>query len=296
MHRLKAGTSQSAWELLNEWLFKREKKLTDLGQGRNGSCIIAYDVCVHIQKAWVDPNFDFHRCFNYQKAKWTSLIKNYVDLNYLDLIKASIEKREAKKQYNYNETFRFSNLHDSGKDCLISLTFSRRLNSDIPHLIFHTRATEVTKRLLWDFLLVQRLGEYVYGHNNFSMTYFAPQVYIQMESFLMYNIHRDIPSILKNKPKLEKVQAKTLETLEKFKVIDPESMSYRVFRRPARALQKADKDIAHKILAKDCQLQDVKIEYPDNIITEKDRKAYRKKLAKNGGVRTKSNNAHTESK
>lgn len=281
-HSLKFNTSQEAWEGINEWLFLKEKWLTKNGQGRDGNVILAHDLTVHIHKSWVDPEFNFGKVFGYKTAKWSSLVSNYVDLNYLDLIKADIEVREKKKQRMYNVGFRFQNIHSSGKDCLLSLVFSRRKDSDVPVLVFNVRASEVTKRLLWDLLLVQRMGEYVYGSDrSFQIVFTAPMVFINAESFTMYHVHRDIPGLLADKPeeKWGKFQKSVISLIEKFSNMDPEKLTYRVHRRSVRALQG---NPGQFLYAKNCKLVKSDIEYPDDCITTKERKAYKNKLRREG--------------
>lgn len=281
MHSFTCGTSQEAWEEINEYLFRKELKLTKLGEGRNGNAIVAYDVQMNIRKALVDPEFDFTKIFSYTQTKWSSLVKNYVDLNQLDLVKADVLVREKKKQQQYNVAFRFINLHNNGKDCLISATFTRRINSDIPTIVFHTRATEATKRLLWDFLLIERMGEYVYGDDAvFSITFIAPLVFITSESFVMYHSHRDLRKLVEGKKALGIFQQRTLELINKFMTIKPEELTYRVHRRSVRSLQGLPR--GHKnqpnVMAKNCSILPKVIDYPDDVLTEAQKKKYRKKM------------------
>lgn len=282
-------TSQKAWEGINEALFIEEEALTKIGQGRNGNCTLAYDVNIFIRKAWVDPDIDFANLFGYRIQKWSSLVRNYVDRNYLDIIAQDIKTREAKKQRNYNATIHFKNHHDSGKECLISLTFSRRLDWDIPILTFHARASEVTKRLLLDFLLVQRMAEYVYGPDQaVSIVFTTPMAYINAESFIMYHTHRNLKKLARKKIEgpLQKMQAKVLECLDKFSKVDIESITYKVHRRSARQLQRTPDGQpvsgVKSLKAKDLYLDTRKIEYPEDILTNKQRKAYKKKLKAKG--------------
>ena len=43
----------------------------------NSGVAVAYNMFIKIRKAWVDPDFDYGRCFNYKETKWTSLLNNY---------------------------------------------------------------------------------------------------------------------------------------------------------------------------------------------------------------------------
>ena len=163
MIRSKHATSQECWEWVNEFLVTQEVKVKRRGGMRSGPQVVSYDHFFEINKAWVDPEFDFGFMFGYKKQKWTTLKSNYIDMNMLDLVKSEVLERERKKAQNYNLAFKFSNTHGSGHGCLISLVFQRRYTQDNPIIIMNIRSSEVTKRLLMDFLLVQRMAEYIYG-------------------------------------------------------------------------------------------------------------------------------------
>jgi hypothetical protein len=292
---LDCNTSQEAWERINEYILLEENKLKSKGAGRDGNASISYDNLIYIRKAWVDPEFDFGRIFGYRIQKWTHLVNNYVDINYLDILKQDIQSRESKRQRIYQVTKHFANSHDNGKDCLISVTFSRRLNSDVPVLVFHTRATEVTKRLLIDFLLIQRMGEYVYGkEKTFSILMYCPMAYLNVEAFTMYHTHKNIRKLLKRFHKTEKsighwtkslepFQKRVIDILEKFSTIDPMKISYKSHRRAAKQLQ-TDKDGNplsgdRPMKAGKLQLETKSlVEYPIDCISDKQRVLYRKTL------------------
>lgn len=293
---LDCATSQEAWEKVNEYLFLYESELKAKGAGRDGNASVSYDNFIYIRKAWVDPNFDFGRMFGYRIQKWTHLVNNYVDLNYLDLVKQDIALREMKKQRMYNVTKHFVNAHDNGKDCLISLTFSRRISSDIPVVIFHTRASEVTKRLLIDFLLVQRMGEYVYGNNNFSIMLYSPMMYLNIEAFTMYHSHRNILKLLKKhygkgeavkfklENRLQPFQKRVVDVLNKFLTCHPMDIKYKSHRRAVKQLQTDDKGKPlsgdRPMTAGQLFLETKKIEYPADCLSDKQRAKYRKELKK----------------
>lgn len=280
------ATSQEGWEKINEGILLREKELMSQGAGKNGNCIYSYNNVIRIRKAWVDPEFNFARIFGYRLQKWTSLVNNYVDMNYLDLVKNDIHLREKKKAQNYNISFHFSNAHDNGKDCLIALTFSRRYDCDIPVISFVLRASEVTKRLLWDLLLVQRMAEYVYGENQpVSLYLYCPMMFLNAEAFTMYETHKSIKKILK--PQIENLQpfqASVLTLLKKFQTVDPESINYKVHRRSVRQLQTDENGTplsGHALLrAKDLSLTGGMVIYPDSVITERQRKEHRKNMSR----------------
>ncbi len=271
-----SNNSQEAWEFLNEYILLNEKQLKAHGAGREGNSSISYDNLIFIKKAWVDPNFDFGKVFGYKMQKWTHLVNNYVDLNYLDIIKTEILDNERKKKRTYNTAFQFSNYHGSGKGCLLSITFSRRINSDIPILVFSTRATEVTRRLLIDLLLIQRIGEYIYGIKQaFSIQFYCPMAYIQCESFLHY-----VDRYYKNQlwKITEPFQELVMSTYQRFKTCNPKSIRYTSHQRIAKHIQM--KGVGHhKMLASELTLQ-VKqvIDYPEDCLTDLQRREYKKKL------------------
>ena len=282
---LDCSNSLQAWEQINEYILLKEEELKSKGFGRDGNASISYDNFIYIRQAWIDPEFDFGRMFGYRIQKWTHLINNYVDLNYLDILKQDILYREGRRQRVYNVTKHFSNNHDNGKDCLISLTFSRRLETDIPVLIFHTRATEVTKRLLIDFLLVQRMGEYIYGtEQSFSIIMYCPMAYLNVEAFTMYHTHRSIKKLLKPyKDNLQPFQQRVMKILNKFLTCKPEDISYKSHRRAVKQLQ-VDEN-GHPLSGNKPMkvgqlfLESKKIlDYPPDCITELQRKDFRKGL------------------
>lgn len=270
------NTSQDAWEQINKALFIGEKDLKDKGEGREGNVMLSYENVLFITKAWVDPEFDFGKIFGYTTNKWAHLVNNYVDRNYLDIVKVEVAGKEKKKQRHYSVTKRFGNQHQNGKDCLISITFSRRINSDVPVVIVNTRATEVTKRLLMDLLLAQRLGEYVYGiKQTFSIIFYAPIAYLHMDSFCMYNNHKDIIKMLNGKP-TQPLQASIIKNLNMLLTKNPDSINYLSSQRIAKHLQ--GKLPFKPLLARNLLLIDLK--YPVDCFTDKQRKEYRKSIKK----------------
>lgn len=225
--------SQEAWEQTNEGLF--------LGNSKSmvtSNVSLSYDNILYIKSPWVDPKFDFARMFNYRINKWNSLVGNYLDKEELIDLRETIDLREKKKSKGiYQETLKFTNNYKNGKDCLISLTFARRANYELPLLIFHTRALEATKRMLLDLLLVQRIGEYVFGEKKFSIIVYCPMVYLDPDTFTMYNNHRDIIKEIPSSTSNGKFQDKVLSQLKKFQKTPIDQISYKVNKRCARQLQ-----------------------------------------------------------
>lgn len=284
---LEFGTSQEAWEGLNEYFLNNEEEILKMGC-RNGSQLIAFDNFIRIRKAWVLPEMDFGNTFGYRLQKWSGLINNYINLNYLDILKSQILAKEGGKYANYNISMQFDNSHGHGKNCLLSLTFSRTQETDIPIATFHLRSSEITKRLLLDLLLVQRIAEYIYGEEQHIMIkMLCTNVYQSAESFCMYDIHKPLKSVLKVKgKKMTNWQERVLRITDEFKTVDPAKVTYKVFLRSVNQLQglKGDKPM----LAKDLLLFKKDIDYPEDCITLAQRKKYKrehnKKLKADGKI------------
>ena len=237
MIRSKHATSQEAWEWINEFLATNEAKVKKRGGVRSGPQIISYDHFMEINKLWVDPTFDFGFMFGYKKQKWSILKANYVDMNMVDLVKSEVLERENKKTANYNLAFKFANTHGSGHGCLISLVFQRRHTQDNPIVLINIRSSEVTKRLLMDFVLVQRITEYIYGEDvSASAKLFSGNCYLSAENFVMYHNHKSLYDVLDaSRSGMEK---KILETLYKFQQPEALNMGYKVHLRAAKRIHK----------------------------------------------------------
>ena len=272
------GSLQTGWQGINEFLFVECKKIAEAGGGAYGPEWVSYDNYVVMKRAWVDPEFNFGKKLGYSPKKWGALVNNYVDFRYLDMVRAEISHRVGKKARSYNYSYHFDNSHGSGKDCLISINFTKRVSMDQPVLVFNIRTSEVTKRLLFDFLLVQRIGEYVYGHNDFEVHLFAPSFYITAESMTMYN---NIKKLKKLVPEVNHpFQKKVFERFQHYMDIDdPEEISYRVHKRAALQIRR-DKNGEPEsgvkdMFAKDLQLKKLHTkDYPKNVISKSQRKKY----------------------
>lgn len=281
IHSLEFATSQEAWEKLNEAFLRIDPVIFDKGATANSGVAVAYNVFIKIRKAWVDPDFDYGRCFNYKEAKWTSLLNNYIDFNKLDLLRSKL--RVLKKSYNqnYNVSYTFNNHHDNGKQCLLAATFSKRFNEDVPVITMVMRASEITKRLIFDLLLVQRMAEYVYGpEQTVQLNIFATQMYGNVETLLMYNTHRPIKKILKgvDNPWTKRVW----EVWEKFQNgTEKQFSSFKVFFRSFKVLRPDLYASTYKSMyAKELLLEYDDIEYPEDVISYTQRKKYKSKLLK----------------
>ncbi len=245
MERHKFITAQDAWKGLNESLF--------LYSQSSGNIAYAYDLHVDIKKIWVDPEFDFGKDLGYTRSKWTHLVNNYIDLNYLDIIKAEVTRAEKSKRASYSFAYHFKNSHANGKDCLVGLVISRRLGNDVPVFTFFSRATELTKRFLFDLLLIQRVGEYIYGdERTIELKLNIPMAYIQAESFTVYNNVQPIAALIPNKQAATNFQKAVLKTLKNFMEGDHNKLTYDSHKRISMKLQGKMK--MKTMLAKDLKL------------------------------------------
>ena len=237
MIKSKHATSQEAWEWINETLATKEKMIIRRGGLRSGPQMISYDHFMEINKAWVDPEFDFGYMFGYKIQKWSKLLSNYLNFNLLDIAKSRVLEREAKRAQSYTVEFLFSNNHASGHGCLISLVFQRRQTQDNPIIIINIRSSEVTKRLLMDFLLVQRIAEYIYGKgSSISLKLFCGNMYLSAEAFTMYNNHKDIKKLMKGNE--TGMAERILKILNKFSGPEGLKITFKVHRRAVRQLHK----------------------------------------------------------
>jgi hypothetical protein len=277
IHPLEFATSQEAWEKLNEAFLRTDPVLFGKGATANSGVAVVYNVFIKIRKAWVDPSFDYGRTFNYTESKWTSLLNNYIDFNKLDLLRSKLRVLKNKYNQNYNVTYTFNNRHDNGKQCLIAATFSKRFGEDVPVITMVLRASEITKRLIFDFLLVQRMAEYVYGpEQTVQINLFATQMYGNIETLLMYHSHKPLKKVLKGVPNNAFID-RLWEIFNKFQNgTEKEFSSFKVFFRSFKVLR-PDLYEYKPLLAKNLLLEADDIEYPESCISFSQRKAYKKK-------------------
>lgn len=280
INQLKFQTLSEAWAGINEFLLVEENKIIARGGGIYGVEFVSYDNYITINRAWVDPEFDFGKTLGYNKKKWSMLVNNYVDFRYLDMIRGEVAMRLKKNTNHYNYTYHFVNFHGSGKDCLISLTFMKRISSDYPTVLFTVRTSEVTKRLIWDFLLVERIIEYVYGNTEAEVIFVAPSMFITQESVLIYDNYHSIDDIIATVPenKRTRFQRAVLKKLHQFKNHpDPASIKFKVHRRSAMQICRDEHGEplsgVVSLKAKELVLKQMK-NYPKNIITKRQQKLY----------------------
>lgn len=279
IHSLEFATSMEAWEKINEYFLQMNPILFSKGALANSGLAVCYNIFVHIRKAWVDPEFDYGRHFNYTSSKWSVLLNNYIDFNKLDLMRSRIRQMKVKYNQNYNVSYIFNNKHDNGKQCLIAATFSKRFQEDIPVITMILRASEITKRLMFDLLLVQRMAEYVYGPNqSVQLNIFATQMYGNTETLIMYDAHKSVPKIIKkyNNPwtdNVKKVYKKFKEGKEK------DFQSFKVYFRSFKVVR-PDLYQYKPLLAKDLVIEEDDIEYPENCISYSQRRTYKRRYLK----------------
>lgn len=267
---------QAAWEGINEYLVLNEQEIMRRGGGLYGSAMVSYNNLILADKAIISPDFDFGKVLGYSIKKWSGLVKNYVDFHYLDMLRAEIGNRKMKIAKSYNYAYHFKNKHGSGKDCLISLNFTKRLYSVYPVVTFYTRTNEVTKRLIWDFLLVQRIVEYIYGSGEeVKVQYQTDSFFATPEGIMMYDNVKPLKKFFKKLPPEEergRFQKKVVKTYNDFSTIDIETVTFRVTRRSIAQLQKDDEGNpisgVKSLLASEIPLFTSNF-YPKDVITKK---------------------------
>lgn len=274
---------QEAWMGINEYLALKEVEILEKGGGLVGPEFLSYNNLIIIKRARIDSQFDFGFVLGYSTAKWRSLVNNYVDFNFLDELRNEIASREKKRAKNYNLAYHFANHHTGGKDCLISLTFSRRLYSDRPIVNFNIRTSEVTKRLIFDLLLVQRIVEYVYGHNKVEVQMYIPSMFLTAEGYMMYNNVKPIMPLFKALPTLGKFQKKLVECYKHYLKVDPSTIKYKVNQRSALQLQK-DKNGwplsgVKSMQAKNMHLPIPTLRFPAEVLAPSEERRYKKEQA-----------------
>ena len=236
------SSSQECWEGVNEYFLLNERDILRRGGAVYGSASIAYENFIVIRKAWINPELDFNKLFDYKIQKWSTLLGNYIDMNYLDIVKSEILSKEHDKAGMYNISYIFANSHIGGKGCLLNATFVKRKGNIRPMIIATLRSSEVVKRLPLDLLLLQRLGEYVYGPTvDLGLKLYLPQMYTAAETSVMYDIHKPISEVIKNKnidPLKQPWLMKVISILEKYRTIDITTIKYKLHQRAVRSLQK----------------------------------------------------------
>jgi hypothetical protein len=280
---LQFKNAQSAWEGINKFMLQQETQILENGGAIYGPELISYNNLIRIKDMKVDPEFDFGHKLTYKDKKWSALVNNYCNFDYLDIIKAEIKIREKKKARSYNYAYHFNNHHGSGKDCLIALNFTRRVDHPNPVVVFEVRVSEVTQRLIFDFLLVQRMVEYVYGTEvKVEGHFFAPSMFITGERIMAFNNVTPLKKLLRKQIKTKTVtrfQRAVLNKLKKYSSVDPMSIQFRSFRRAAQVAQ-VDITTEKSLKAKDLSLFKNIETFPDEIVTPKHRAKFKREKTK----------------
>lgn len=191
--------AETAWAEINRMFIRQDPELFGEGQGAViTDSVFTYGLSFLIEKAHFNPDFDFGKIMGYSIGKWTSLLNNYVDLDALDRLKLLVREFEKNKAVNrnYHLGFNFADAHGNGKGCLVSGMFSRMIYIEKPRLTIIMRASDVVTRLAWDLLLACRLGEYVYGHSDFTIEVFMRSAFANDISLMLYNGYEDIEKVI----------------------------------------------------------------------------------------------------
>lgn len=241
MNTLQFSNSQKAWEYINKMFFIEPERVMKMGGARYGGQLVGYDFNIEILKPRVKPSFDFGNMFGYRDAKWKGLVNNYIDIEALRLLKDEVDTKIKKNSRSYNLNMPFYNNHGHGKKCLTSLVCSKRQQDPKPVMIATLRSSEMTKRLLMDLLLIQRIGEYLYGsYKNFSIKLWIVNLYQNPEAFTMYNNHENLYELWKTKKpgELDKWSDKIIGILDKYLTCELDEITMKVHKRCVRQLQR----------------------------------------------------------
>ena len=252
-------TGDEAWASINKMFIEQDEKLGLFSDGQGASItnsLYTYGISVLIEEAKFDPEFDFGKIMGYTQSKWSSLLNNYLDLDSLDKLKLQIRELEKNKAINrnYNIGFNFADSHGNGKGCLVSGMFSRMIGIDKPRLTIVMRASDVVTRLPWDLLLAIRMGEYVFGHTEFTIELFIRSAFADDTSLMLYNGYESIEPIIekiKNEERRKRLK-KALKRVKKAseKGDDPKYQAYmRVYK--IFSPEKYGKEFK-SLFAKDC--------------------------------------------
>lgn len=260
MNIVKSNRPVDAWEqILENFLVKKPEWFSE-GIGYNlTDSLFTYDLVVEISEAKFDPEFDFGKLFGYTATKWTGLITNYLDLDILDQAKLMIRKLEENKAVNrnYHIGFHFADNHGSGKGCLVGGIFSRKIGVDNPEVTVIIRSSEIVTRLPIDMLLFCRMGQYIYGHDNFSLKLVIKAAWANDTTILLYQNINDLKELLKENCNDEARRKKIRKSLKKLMTSD--EASYKTYGNSFRAFKVLRKDLGYKqksMLASDLEIGD----------------------------------------
>ena len=132
------------------------------------------------------------------------------------------------------------------------------IGTEKPLLTIIMRASEIVTRLPWDLLLSIRIGEYVYGHNQFSIEIIMRSAFADDISLMLYNGYEPIEPLIAKIPNEER-RKRLKKTLKKVKraADDGEDPGYQAYMRVYKIFnpEKYGKTPT-SLLAKDCIIGD----------------------------------------
>ena len=241
-----------AWEGINESFLDTSLSLLKEFNGvRHARALYLYNVSIQVNNPVLDPEFDFGRKFNYTKQKWNMLMGNYINMVELKELKTEL-KQHLNDRKPYNISYNFPNTHKHGKKCLLALIITKRYGDVTPYITMYLRSSEVTKRLSVDFLLMQRIGEYLFEGQPFKALLNINQLFNDDTVLLMYGAHKDIRHILKKgKNEYCNILYKRLKEM-----LEGEEKQFKKYKVHWRAFKVLRPDLYKypKTLAKECKL------------------------------------------
>ena len=261
MKVLNFENGHEAWAGVNKLFINQEEGFFNGSQGASiTNSLYTYGLTISIDNAEFDDNFDFGKILGYSQGKWSSLLNNYLDLDALDQLKLQIRELEKNKAVNrnYHIGFNFADSHGNGKGCLVSGMFSRMIGTEKPLLTIIMRASEIVTRLPWDLLLSIRMGEYVYGHNQFSIEVIMRSAFADDISLMLYNGYEPIEPLISDIGNEER-RKRLKKTLKKVKKAadDGEDPGYQAYMRVYKIFNPEKYGKTHNsLLAKDCIIGD----------------------------------------
>lgn len=239
---LRFSTSIEAWEKLNEAFITGD--IDGLVCNSKESHLL--NLSFMIDNPYLPEDLNLGRYFVYYPHKWVHLIANYISMGELAELKDTIQVKEI---VDTPISYHFSNKHKNGKGCLLTMTilYSERKF----HLAFHVRSSEITKRLIFDLLLFQRLGEYLLEGKPFDIGIFMSKAFNDNNVLLMYHVHKNIFDILEGRDdsRSNNLRDKLIWFLEH----TADDVRYKIYKRVAKSLKR---DIGQypTLLVKDCKL------------------------------------------
>lgn len=243
--RIKAKNPVEAWEKINELLALGGDEVLNQGGIMRGNQAFLYLTTLDIRRMKADPEFDFGSLCGYTIYKWSSLVNNYLDFNALEELKKEVNGYDKEGKEYYSTFMNFVNTSKQGHSCLISLGCCRYGLQGEPLVIVNARASEVTKRLLMDLVLVQRIVEHIYGTNRVRVLFNSYYSFVTPEGFAMYHNHKDLNKLFKKveKPKdpgANKWVSGIKKCFEDLLQVDQKDVKYKVMLRAIRQLQRGE--------------------------------------------------------